>query len=162
VTETSFLTRFPVEAVFLKATNSDPPQPWIERARARLAAGRNDQPSSKAGAVRALWPEIQQALARGHSLKTIRDWLEEEGVSLRYNQLATYVGRIRRRQPSRSLEVPPELDHRSFLRPEDKAAKTILPEPPQAVRDPLANLRARQGQSRTFEYNPEFKEEVLL
>jgi len=161
VTETSFLTPFPVEALFLKAANSDPPQPWIERARARLADGRNHQPSTKTGAVRALWPEIQQALARGHSLKTIRDWLEEEGLSLRYNQLATYVGRIRR-QRSRSLQVPTELDQRSFLRPEDKAAKAILPEPPQAVRDPLANLRARQGQSRTFEYNPEFKEEELL
>ena len=157
----SILIPFPVEALSLKAAKSDSPQPWIETARSRLAARRNDQPSTKAGAVRALWPEIQQALARGHSLKTIRDWLEEEGVSLRYNQLATYVSRIRR-QPSRSLQVPPELDQQSFLRPKDKAAKALLWDPPQAARDPLANLRARQGQSRTFECNPEFKEEELL
>ena len=30
------------------------------------------------------------------------------------------------------------------------------------ARDPLANLRSREGRPRTFEYNPEFKEEELL
>ena len=71
--------------------NADQLDEWITSVRARLAARRNGRPSTKAGAVRALWPEIQQALESGQTLKTVRDWLEAEGVSLRYNQLTTYV-----------------------------------------------------------------------
>ena len=46
---------------------------WIQQARARLAARENQKPVTKAGAVRALWPEIERALKNGQSLKTIRD-----------------------------------------------------------------------------------------
>ena len=63
--------------------NADQIDEWITSARARLAARRNGRPSTKAGAVRALWPEIQRALESGQTLKTVRDWLEAEGVSLR-------------------------------------------------------------------------------
>ena len=71
--------------------NSEQFDEWIIRARARLAARRNGRPTTKSGAIRALWPEIQQALHSGQTLKTVRDWLEAEGVSIRYSQLAMYV-----------------------------------------------------------------------
>ena len=83
-------------------SGTDPKQPertdWVQQTRARLSARGNGKPTTKAGAVRVLWPEIARALEKGQTLKTIRDWLEEEGLSLSYNQLTTYVGRIRRRK----------------------------------------------------------------
>src|SRR5690242_2759913 len=71
---------------------------WIEVARARMAAKGKVKPATKAGAVRALWPAVQAAIDNGQSLKSIREWLAEEGVDLTYNQLTSYVGRIRRRE----------------------------------------------------------------
>jgi hypothetical protein len=47
--------------------NAGPTEQWITNVRARLAARRNGRPSTKAGAVRALWPEIEQALQNGFS-----------------------------------------------------------------------------------------------
>ena len=132
--------------------NSEQFDEWIITARARLAARRNGRPTTKSGAIRALWPEIQQALHSGQTLKTVRDWLEAEGVSVRYNQLATYVARLRQKQAQASTV-------QSEIRTEDNRP---APEPGPVVRDPLANLRSREGRPRTFEYNPEFKEEELL
>jgi hypothetical protein len=129
--------------------NSEKFDEWIIRARARLAARRNGWPTTKSGAIRALWPEIQQALHSGQTLKTVRDWLEAEGVSVRYNQLATYVARLRQKQ-ARASEVPPcALTVQAEIRTEDKQ---FASEPGPVVRDPLANLRSRDGRPRTFEY----------
>ena len=145
---------------------------WIQQARARLAARENQKPVTKAGAVRALWPEIERALKNGQSLKTIRDWLEEEGVLLTYNQLTTYVGRIRRRQ-----ETAPESSGRRespspaapVHNPEQPTEGRPIPSPmiptvpsEKEARDPLANVRAREAKRPTFEYNPDFKEDELI
>jgi hypothetical protein len=139
--------------------NSEQFDEWIITARARLAARRNGRPTTKSGAIRALWPEIQQALHSGQTLKTVRDWLEAEGVSVRYNQLATYVARLRQKQ-AQDFQVPPR---EPTVQPEiPPADERPAPEPGPAARDPLANLRSREGRARTFEYNPEFKEEELL
>jgi hypothetical protein len=139
--------------------NSEQFDEWIIGARARLAARRNGRPTTKSGAIRALWPEIQQALHSGQTLKTVRDWLEAEGVSVKYNQLATYVARLRRKQAHTSAVPPRERAVQNEIRPEDIPA---APEPGPLFRDPVANLRSREGRPRTFEYNPEFKEEELL
>ena len=107
------------------------------------------------------WPEIQRALESGQTLKTIRDWLEAEGVSLRYNQLTTYIRRIRRTQAAEASIPRLTLDGHA-VEPEAKH-ETVSPEVvPAQARDPLANLRVRQEKPRTFEYNPDFKEEDLL
>src|SRR5262245_29536431 len=159
VTESAFAVPLQVRGTMSEMRNSEQFDEWIVRARARLAARRNGRPSTKSGAIRALWPEIQQALHSGQTLKTVRDWLEAEGVSVRYNQLATYVARLRRKQ-ARASEVPPrEPTVQAEIRTEDTRP---APEPGPAARDPLANLRSREGRPRTFEYNPEFKEEELL
>jgi hypothetical protein len=123
---------------------------WITKARARLAAWRKGRPRSKVGAVRSLWPEIERAIQDGQTLKSLRDWLEAEGVSLQYSQLTLYIRRIRKKQ---AVAVPAA----SEPEPAKPAANT---DP--VGRDPLANLRSREGRRRTFEYNPEFKEEELL
>src|SRR4028118_180717 len=85
--------------------NAGPQEQWITNVRTRLAPRRNGRPSMRAGAVRALWPEIEQALQNGQTLKSIRDWLEAEGMPLRYSQLTLYVRRIRLKQAQRS-EAP--------------------------------------------------------
>jgi hypothetical protein len=161
VTETAFAVPFQVGRALSDMRNADQLNEWITSARARLAARRNGRPSTKAGAVRALWPEIQQALKSGQTLKTIRDWLEAEGVSLRYNQLTTYVRRIRRTEATEARKPHPAPDRRA-VEPEAKHEPVSLEVVPAQDRDPLANLRVRQGKSRTFEYNPDFKEEDLL
>ena len=53
-------------------------QQWIAETQDRLAQRREKKPPTKAGQLRALWPEIRAAIAEGQSLATIRQWLEEE------------------------------------------------------------------------------------
>ena len=71
---------------------------WVTQARNRLVARREQKPLTKAGQIRALWREIEGALADGQSLKSIRDWLEEEGVVLTVRTLSSYKTRFRRRE----------------------------------------------------------------
>jgi hypothetical protein len=50
------------------------------KVRARLALLRAKKPCTKAGQVRALWPDIEAALAGGQSMKNICDgWKEKPG-----------------------------------------------------------------------------------
>jgi hypothetical protein len=85
------------------------PENWIGLVRNRLAAHRAEKPATKAGQIRALWPEIEAALASGQSMKSIRQWLEEDaGISLSVTSLTSYISRLRRREESnRRIEVPP-------------------------------------------------------
>ena len=71
---------------------------WISQARARFARRRTEKPATKAGQIRALWPDIEAALEGGQSMKSIRKWLEEDaGVTLGLTSLTSYISRIRRR-----------------------------------------------------------------
>ena len=161
VTETASAIPIQVGRALSNMRNANQIDEWITNARARLAARRNGRPSTKAGAVRALWPEIQRALESGQTLKTVRDWLEAEGVLLRYNQLTTYIRRIRLTQAAEA-SIPRLTPDRHAVEPEAKHETVSLEVVPNQARDPLANLRVRQGKPRTFEYNPDFKEEDLL
>ena len=69
---------------------------WITRAKRHLAVRSRQKPITKAGQLRALWPEIQIALDQGQTLKAIRDWLAEQGLVFRGGNFRTYVLRIRR------------------------------------------------------------------
>lgn len=141
---------------------------WIEVARSRMAAKGKVKPSTKAGAVRALWPAIRAALDNGQSLKTIRDWLEEEGVHLTYNQFTSYVGRIRRRKERNQSAQPQagksDADPRSGASSADVPSARVAAESPliERTHDPLANIRSREQRRPTFEYSPEFKEDDLI
>ena len=71
---------------------------WVTLARARFARHRTEKPATKAGQIRALWPDIEAALEGGQSMKSIRKWLEEDaGVTLSITSLTSYISRIRRR-----------------------------------------------------------------
>ncbi len=53
-------------------------QQWITETKDRLTQRRGKKPATKAGQLRALWPEIRAAKAEGQSLATIRQSLEED------------------------------------------------------------------------------------
>jgi hypothetical protein len=71
---------------------------WIGRARQHLATRRGEKPVRKAGQLRALWREVQNAMDDGQSLETIRSWLKEEGLTLTSGTLRSYIWRIRQKQ----------------------------------------------------------------
>jgi hypothetical protein len=74
---------------------------WVAQCRSRLALRRAEKPATKAGQIRALWPEIEAALRGGQSMKSIRKWLEEDaGITLSFASLTSYISRIRRREDS--------------------------------------------------------------
>src|SRR5436190_20405582 len=67
-------------------------------ARSRLALRRAEKPATKAGQIRALWPDIEAALGLGQSMKTICTWLAEDaGITLGVTSLTPYISRIRHR-----------------------------------------------------------------
>ena len=68
---------------------------WVTLARARFARHRTEKPTTKAGQIRALWPDIEAALEGGQSMKSIRKWLEEDaGITLGITSLTSYISRI--------------------------------------------------------------------
>jgi hypothetical protein len=59
---------------------------------------RGEKPLTKAGQLRALWPEIQIALDDGQSVRA------DQGVVLKINHLRTYISRIRRERRKKAAE----------------------------------------------------------
>lgn len=84
---------------------------WIAETKNRLAQRRGKKPSTKAGQLRAIWPEIRTAIAEGQSLATIRQWLEEEaGIIVTVQSLGSYLTRIRRRERTMpAATTPPQM-----------------------------------------------------
>lgn len=144
---------------------------WIETTRARMIAKGKVRPTTKAGAVRALWPAIQAALENGQTLKTVRDWLEDEGVRLTYNQLTSYVVRIRRKTDKQATTAALSAEkitfgHEQMADDAQRGQSSSASKHPDAGLtqsiDPLANVRAREQKRPRFEYNPDFKEDELI
>ena len=76
---------------------------WAIQARSRLARRRAEKRATKAGQIRALWPDIEAALAAGQSMKTVCAWLAKDaGITLGLTSLTSYVSRIRRRESIKS------------------------------------------------------------
>jgi hypothetical protein len=107
------------------AQDSENSPNWITQARTRLALRRAEKPVTKAGQIRALWPEIEAALAVGQSTASICKWLEEDaGITLGVTSLTSYISRIRRREKANRY---PETPAAQFVRAQ---AEVILPVPP--------------------------------
>jgi hypothetical protein len=137
---------------------------WAMQARTRLARRRAEKPATKSGQIRALWPDIEAALAIGQSMKTICTWLAEEvGITLGVTSLTSYVSRIRRRESQRRRSMPAP----AVASPTSAAARPRLVSAPTPVSqgstgpervppnfDPLANLRASQAKNPGFHYRP--------
>lgn len=134
---------------------------WAMQARTRLARRRAEKPATKSGQIRALWPDIEAAIAAGQSMNTICTWLAEEaGITLGVTSLTSYVSRIRRRESQRSRSTPaPAVASvtSAAARPPLVSARTpglTGPERVAASFDPLANFRASQAKNPGFHYHP--------
>ena len=128
---------------------------WVTQARDRLAARREEKPLTKAGQIRALWWEIEGALADGQSLKSVRDWLEDEGVVVTRATLSSYKRRFRRREEANRKAHALEAFVRQIGGPSQMPGPVheASPEPPRAadqpIRDPFA--QARRALEKTFD-----------
>ncbi|MGB9456592.1 MAG: hypothetical protein WCB12_11140 [Bryobacteraceae bacterium] len=117
-------------------------QQWIAETRHRLAQRRGKKPATKAGQIRALWPEIKAAIADGQSLASIRQWLEEEGgVIVTVQSLGSYLTRIRRKELAKPV-TPATHAAQPF-------AETTSPVP-----NPPAKPQEAAKRKPTFEYPP--------
>ena len=117
-------------------------QQWIAETRHRLAQRRGKKPATKAGQIRALWPEIRAAIADGQSLASIRQWLEEEGgVIVTVQSLGSYLTRIRRKELAKPVAPTPP-------------ATPILCGDDAPVPNPLAKPQEGAKRKPTFEYPP--------
>jgi hypothetical protein len=130
---------------------------WISYARSRLARRRAEKPSTKAAQIRALWPDIEAALAVGHSMETICAWLAEDaGITLGVTSLTSYISRIRRRQQAKPHQL-------QMTEPSGPVPLQSTSEPVSALigtqaasrnADPLANYRASAAKRPGFNYHP--------
>jgi hypothetical protein len=90
------------------ARETENPPNWMPQVRARLALRRAEKPATKAGQIRALWPDIEAALAVGQSIKSVCKWLQEDaGISLGVTSLTSYISRIRRREKASRVPAAP-------------------------------------------------------
>lgn len=131
---------------------------WICRARRGLAARHGEKPVRKAGQLRALWREVQNALDEGQSLDTIRKWLDDEGLVLTSGTLRSYIWRARKKRRTdaakRFLDAaiatptvsPPGTDVSSRTKPVDVSAATQLAKPD--AQGPLAQAQEALAKSR--------------
>lgn len=149
---------------------------WIMQARSRLARRRAEKPATKAGQIRALWPDIEAALAVGQSMKTICEWLAQDaGIALGVTSLTSYVSRIRRRERLNQRAVialapasaPIPSDPRSAAVPVRAViSHSPMPTAPDLPRskpdfDPLANVRAGLAKRRPgFDYHPATEDDI--
>lgn len=115
-------------------------QQWIAETRDRLSQRRGIKPATKAGQLRALWPEIRAAIADGQSLASIRQWLEEEaGIAVTVQSLGSYLTRIRRKELAKPVApIPPPVPTR----------------PKVPVLSPRTNVPDNLKKKRAFEYPP--------
>lgn len=106
---------------------------WVIQARTRLALRRAEKPATKAGQIRALWPDIEAALAVGQSVKSICKWLEEDaGITMAVTSLTSYISRIRRREAAANRR--PEASVEQFVHPRTESTPALpAPRPSLAI-----------------------------
>jgi hypothetical protein len=88
-----------------------------------------------------MWPQVQEALKAGHTLRLIHKRLNMAGVPISYKLLSLYRGRIERRKKGPAPTGSP-----SSPLPAGSSAST----PP--AFDPLANLRAQEQKRKDWHY----------
>jgi hypothetical protein len=112
-----------------------------------IAALRKEIPRSKTGFIRRALPEIQAALAEGHSLKAIWQRFREAGFDVEYKHFCTYVGRARSERRVRAGSKA------ESGRSTGRLVSANIEKPGEAIKhDPLANLRRVEAKGEVFEY----------
>jgi hypothetical protein len=100
-----------------------------------------EKPTQLMAQLLAVWPQIQEALKAGHTLRLIHQCLNMVGVPISYKLLCLYRGRIDRRKKAPAGPWSPNM-----LLPV-KSSDSTSP-----AFDPLANLRAQERKRVVWQY----------
>ena len=96
-----------------------------------------EKPTQLMAQLLAVWPQVQEALKAGHTLRLIHQRLNLVGVPISYKLLSLYRGRIERRKKAPAASVSPNTVG---------SASRQIRTPPGF--DPLANLEAQERKRR--------------
>jgi hypothetical protein len=124
--------------------------------RAHVASLLRRRPARKAAQIRWLWPQIQEALAAGHTIADVRRELALDGLEISYSKLRTHVAQLRKSGRTQTgtasdvsvpvmIEQPISLEPGRASRRQGKGNATTY--------DPLANLRDRLVRRPGFQYD---------
>lgn len=112
-----------------------------QRPLSALEALAREKPTQLMAQLRAVWPQVEEALTAGHTLRLIHKRLNMAGIQISYKRLTVYRGRIERRKKRPDTPAPPN---------------TPLPgkllDRVQPAFDPLANLRAHEQKRVDWQY----------
>ena len=100
-----------------------------------------EKPTQLMAQLRAFWPQVQQALNAGHTLRLIHKRLNMAGVPISYKLLVIYRGRIERGKKGR----PTPAVH-------DTTLGARFPSSAHSAFDPAANLRAQEQKRVAWQY----------
>jgi len=70
----------------------------------RLQSLHHENPTKRISLIRLAWPDIEKALARGHTLKLIHARLKEDGSGISYSLLSLYVRRLQGKGSAKKRE----------------------------------------------------------
>jgi hypothetical protein len=100
----------------------------------------HELPQAKTGFVKRFLPQIECALAAGHSRKAVWETLHRERADLGYKEFCVYLGRLRRAKARTSRGGQTE---RTVQAP-------CSEQPP--THDPFANLRRAEAERTAFQW----------
>ena len=81
--------------------------PADKRPLSAIEALAREKPTQLMAQLGAVWPQVQQALDAGHTLRLIHKRLNMVGVEISYKRLIVYRGRIERRKKALAASVSP-------------------------------------------------------
>jgi hypothetical protein len=115
--------------------------PSDRRPVAAVEALSREQPTQLMARLRALWPQVQQALNAGHTLRQIHKRLNLAGVPITYKVLVVYRGRIKREEKGPAAPAPPNIP-----------VPATSPDSTPPAFDPMANFRAQEQKRVQWKY----------
>ena len=100
-----------------------------------------ETPSQLMAQLRAVWPQVQEALAAGHTLRQIHKRLNLAGVPITYKVLVVYRGRIERGKKGPAAPASPNIP-----------VPSTSPDSTPPAFDPMANFRAQEQKRVAWKY----------
>jgi len=70
----------------------------------RLQSLQHENPTKRVSLIRLAWPDIEKALARGHTLRVIHSRLMEDGLHISYSLLSLCVRRLQGKESARKRQ----------------------------------------------------------
>jgi hypothetical protein len=101
-----------------------------------------EKPKSKAGLIRALWPEIRRALSAGHTIAEVSGALKRDGVEINYSTLRNRIARLKKK----------DIGERG--RSNSDSAEAVIETIPIRPDDPNSAIRAQRAKKTEFHHDP--------